>query len=79
MKNWVGTRQKPGPNFCVIGIDWDSQLDLERIREKNNEISDLKSNTLDRCCKRSPKNGAPETASADAPEAVSMMHLAYLG
>jgi hypothetical protein len=79
LKNRVGTRQKPGRNFCVIGISWDFELDLTRIRKENNEISDLKPNTLDRCCKRSPKNGAPETASADAPEAVSMMRLAYLG
>jgi hypothetical protein len=79
LKNRVGTRQKPGRNFCVIGISWDPELDLARIRKKNNEISDLKPNTLDRCCKRSPKNDAPETASADAPEAVSMMRLAYLG
>ena len=63
----------------MIGISWDSELDLARIRKKNNEISDLKPNTLDRCCKRSPKNDDPETASADAPETVSMMRLAYLG
>jgi hypothetical protein len=79
LKNRVGTRQKPGRNFCVIGISWDPELDSARIRKKNNEISALKPNTLDRCCKRSPKNDAPETASADAPEAISMMRLAYLG
>lgn len=31
-----------------MGIGWDPELDSARIRKKNNEISDLKPNTLDR-------------------------------